>query len=154
MVVCRTTQVSLMFSSKGPETAFTNHGMRELKIASDINGIILSRIVSVWRSILSVSQKKFRGAFLRVRLGINDLIINTRFYVNSPHDMTCPFCDCLEDDTNFMTDCTADSEVRRKYLQRYLRPGDNRTCTSLFKGASEGMTRAVAMYIYYVFKTR
>jgi len=98
--------------------------------------------------------KKFRDTFIRFRLGINTLRINQRFAGNETRDLTCPFCNVIENEDHFLVYCCAYDELREKYMIRHVHPHTRRNSSVLVEGSSTRMTRDVSMYIFYALKLR
>ena len=100
-----------------------------------------------------IDVKKFRDVFIRFRFGINNLRSNMR-YTNIP-DRNCPFCNERENEIHMLLLCPAYEEIRKKYLKGFkVKQGIQNGCRILMEGKKEKLTRSVAMYLYYAFKTR
>jgi hypothetical protein len=103
--------------------------------------------------LMHLTISKFRVAFTRFRLGLNDLKVNQRYTAVSP---LCTFCDVAEDEAHFLFTCKIYVDLRAKYLSKYLT--GKRNCPSVVKylvsNESVDITRDVAMYIFYSLKKR
>ena len=72
-------------------------------------------------------------------------------------DKFCPFCqDTLEDEFHFLLECETYAELRKKYIEKYIKyMKDMRlTMTFLIDGKGFIKTKNVAMFIYYGLKYR
>ena len=102
----------------------------------------------------NITIKRFRDAFIRFRLGINDLGINKRFSINSEQQKMCPFCpNMLEDETHVLFVCPKYCTLRSKYLDS-LFIQRNYSLNYIFSIESENDQRKVGMYLHYCMKHR
>ena len=101
-----------------------------------------------------ITIKKFRDAYIRFRLGNNCLLVNARSKDRNHENSICPFCEERDNETHFLFICSAYSEIRRKYLGKYIQQGRYPEISILFGGQDIIKLRNVAMYIFYAFKHR
>jgi hypothetical protein len=103
--------------------------------------------------LLDITIAKFRSAFVRFRLGVNDLNINKRFGSESN---SCPLCASrTEDELHFLLKCPAYQELRDKCIFKYC-SNMHETIPLSFFVQNENMliTRSIAMFIHYALKKR
>ena len=96
---------------------------------------------------------KFRIALTRFRLRRNELRNNSFTTI----DKNCPFCrDCIEDEIHFLLNCDMYIELRRKYLDFYIKYMNSMgfTLSFLINGKGYVKTKKVAMFIHYAMKYR
>ena len=66
-----------------------------------------------------------------------------------------PFCtDLAEDEYHFLLECQTYSDLRERYIHRYIPYLANRSFTFLFNGKGYIKTKHVAMFIHYALKRR
>jgi exonuclease III len=95
--------------------------------------------------------RKFRNAFIRFRLGLNELNINNRFN-NLPQQ--CPFCLKIESEEHFLLECQRYADLRLRFISRYYLNAREPVLLFLLNNENADITRSVAMYIYYALKRR
>ena len=98
-----------------------------------------------------ITISKFRIAFSRFRLGVNDLNANKRFGI---HSCACPFCAKVENEKHFLIECSKYDELREKFIFRYYKNTHVPALPFLLQNENTFITRAVGMFIYYAFKVR
>ena len=101
--------------------------------------------------LTSLEITKFRIAFTRFRLRRNEL--NKSFN----NEIYCPHCTGqIENDTHFLLDCVLYTDLREKYLKKYIKymADTGLNFTFLINGQGYLKTKHVAMYIYYALKYR
>ena len=120
---------------------------------------------SFYRSFKSLPQQeeylkiitinKFRAAFTRFRLGMNELKMN-RYFVNNALETICPFCLDTEDSLHFMLYCKGYKLIRDKYLEKHIKHHypTELLCKHIFGNKNHNVVRDVAMYIFYALKYR
>ena len=65
--------------------------------------------------LLGITIGKFRKAFTRIRLGVNELCTNRR-YIDRTADTKCPFCKVEETELHFLIKCPRYDRLRTKYI--------------------------------------
>ena len=101
-----------------------------------------------------IDIKKFRDAFIRFRLGCNDLRVNIKARDKNFVDTTCPFCEEIEDETHFLLKCYVYNDLRKKYLCKHLYKNEHTSVSNLLAGQAIRKTRDVAMFVFYALKHR
>ena len=99
-----------------------------------------------------ISIRKFRNAYVRFRLGCNDLKTNCRTR-NSVSDMNCPFCEEPETEWHFLFKCKMYDDIRQKYLGRYQHIHQGNVVHFL-NGKNSKVTRDASMFIFYAYQRR
>ena len=94
---------------------------------------------------------KFRKVFVWFRLGVNVLNVNNRYNNRSK---LCPFCETVEDERHFLLKCSKYNTLREKYISKYYKSGSETPMALLLQNDNMNVTRSVAMYLFYAFKTR
>jgi hypothetical protein len=94
---------------------------------------------------------KFRKVFVWFRLGVNVLNVNNRYNNRSK---LCPFCEEIEDERHFLLKCHKYNVLREKHILKYCNNGFQTPLALLLQNDNMYITRSVAMYLYYAFKTR
>ena len=88
----------------------------------------------------------------RFRLGISGIRTHN---LHNGDDALCPFCrDTSEDEAHFLLECDTYTDLREKYLGRYMQYVQSRTFLFLIDGQGYVKTKHVAMYIHYALKRR
>jgi hypothetical protein len=90
--------------------------------------------------------------FVWFRLGVNVLNVNNRYNNRSK---LCPFCEVVEDERHFLLKCPKYKEFREKYVLKYCRKDPFGIPLAFFlQNENMFITRSVAMFLYYAFRTR
>ena len=82
---------------------------------------------------------------------MNTLNVNNRYNNRSK---LCPFCDAVEDERHFLLKCPKYNVLREKHIAKYCVNGSETPLAFLLQNENMYVTRSVAMYLYYAFKTR
>ena len=101
-----------------------------------------------------ITLSKFRNVFVKLRFGINDLLINKRY---SNTTKNCHFCGRLEDELHVLFFCPGYRTLREKYIARHINETNSRvpvTLKCLLQSPNTTVIRDVAMFMYYALKRR
>ena len=99
-----------------------------------------------------ITIRRFRGALVRLRFGINELRrVNKRYECENIVNKECAFCPgILEDETHFLFHCPLYSSIRHKHIAEFMA----QEALPTLKVLLEGVSRKVAMYVFYALKLR
>jgi hypothetical protein len=101
-----------------------------------------------------VTIKRFRDSVIRLRLGINELKINSRFSLANV-DKSCPFCPgTMEDESHFLLSCPVYKNLRERYIQEFLIHDLNSDLKLLLQMSSVNLARRIGMFTFYALKRR
>ena len=100
-----------------------------------------------------ITISKFRVAMTKFRVGISDLRINKR-YKDMPIPRNCPFCDELDTEIHFLIKCPMYTQLRDKYIYKHYKNSNIPPLPFLLQNDNRLLTRDVAMFIFYAFRSR
>ena len=66
----------------------------------------------------------------------------------------CPFCDELETEIHFLIKCPIYAKLREKYIYKHYRNYNIPALLFLLQNDNKFVTRDVAMFIFYAFRSR
>ena len=99
-----------------------------------------------------IKNKSLRDVFVRLRLGITDMLTHKFRYSSCSHsDLLCPLCKSHNDDEYHLFCCKVSEKLRLQYLPAELIHTTNQQLSTL---NSKKHMNKIARYIYYCFKLR
>ena len=71
-----------------------------------------------------------------------------------PVPRNCPFCDELDTEMHFLIKCPMYAKLREKYILKHYKNNNIPPLPFLLQNNNKFVTRDVAMFIFYAFRSR
>ena len=106
-----------------------------------------------------INVSKYLQAYSKLRMSSHRLEVESGRWVRPNrvpiHERKCSFCNILEDEYHFVLQCSAYSELRKKYISKYFWNRPNMfKFVELINSSNNSCIRKLCIFIYHAFKLR